>query len=61
MGKPETGETLTEEDLKDMGQGRSRIKLGLNRVADPNERSNIVGNLIVVKNICINRHLCFSK
>ena len=46
MVEPATGETFTEEDLKDMEQESDRIKLELNRVADPVERSNIVRNLI---------------
>ena len=39
MVEPETGESFTEEDLNDMEQERDRIKLELNRVADPGERS----------------------
>ena len=37
--EPETGEQFTEEDLKDMEQERDRIKLEINRVAPPGERS----------------------
>ena len=39
MVEPETGESFTEEDLKDMEQERDRIKLEINRVADSGERS----------------------
>jgi len=37
--EPETGEFFTELDLKDMEQERDRIKLEINRVVDPEERS----------------------
>ena len=37
--EPETGEQFTEQDLKDMEQERDRIKLEINRVVDPEERS----------------------